>query len=220
MDDSKRARPQPWSVIVGKDLAETAKEWIVARAQRPGEFRIALAGGSTPRRVYERLASQPLDWSNWHVWWSDERLVPSDHPDSNERMARDALLDAVPIPPDQIHPLRSEDTPLPARFDLVLLGMGSDGHTASLFPESQALDAADPIVRVERPDHPRLTFTYATINGATAAAFLVSGGEKADIVRRVIDGDQALPAARVEAQTTVILCDTAAHPDGTGQVQF
>jgi 6-phosphogluconolactonase len=189
----------------------------VARLEAGSPFRIALAGGSTPRRVYERLAGLDLDWASWHVWWSDERLVPPDHPDSNERMAREALLDRVPIPEEQIHPLRSVDLELPESFDVVLLGIGPDGHTASLFPGDPALDASEPIASVERPGlppyHPRLTFTYVPINAAFAAALLVSGAEKREVVARVLAGDEALPAARVHARETVVLADEEAAPD-------
>jgi len=158
--------------------------------------------------VYERLAELDLDWPAWHVWWSDERVVPPDHPDSNERMAREALLDGVPIPEEQIHPLRSADVPLPERFDLILLGIGPDGHTASLFPGDPALEATEPVVYVPKPGlpppHPRLTFTYPVLDAAEAVAFLV-GADKREIVERVLAGDKMLPAARVRAKETVLL---------------
>ena len=158
--------------------------------------------------MYERLAGLDLDWSAWYVWWSDERLVPPEHPDSNERMAREALLYHVPIPWEQIHPLRSVDVELPERFDLVLLGIGPDGHTASLFPGDAALESTEPVAYVERPGlapyHPRLTFTYATIDAARMAAFLV-GADKREIVERVLAGDESLPAARVNARETLLL---------------
>ena len=198
-------------LLVGDDLAGLAASFVCARAgRRP--FRIALAGGSTPRLVYERLAAYDLDWSAWHVWWGDERLVPPDHPDSNERLAREALLDRVPIPAAQIHPLRSNAVELPERFDLVLLGIGRDGHTASLYPGDPALDATEPVVRVVRPDHARLSLTYPVLNAARAAAFMVVGAIKREMVARVLAGDWALPAARVNAETTVILADRAAAP--------
>jgi 6-phosphogluconolactonase len=200
-----------WELVAGPDLAETAGAWIAARAQESDPFRIALSGGSTPRRVFERLAAMPLDWRRWHVWWGDERQVPPDHPDSNERMAREALLDVVGVPPGQIHPLRSPDVALPERFDLVLLGMGTDGHTASLFPGDPALEAREPIVPVTRPDHPRLTLTYPVIDGARAAAFMIGGADKGPMLRRLLDGDPELPAARVAAQAVYVLCDDAAR---------
>ncbi|MBW3592361.1 MAG: 6-phosphogluconolactonase [Actinobacteria bacterium] len=187
---------------------------MVARARGASAFRIALAGGGTPKLVYERLAEEEADWSAWHVWWSDDRVVPPDHPDSNERMAREALLDRVAIPEEQIHPLRSVDVELPERFDLVLLGIGPDGHCASLFPGDAALEATEPIAYVERPGlppyHPRLTFTYPVLNGARTTAFLVGGDEKREIVARILAGDESLPAARVRAPETVLLADEAA----------
>jgi 6-phosphogluconolactonase len=129
-------------------------------------------------------------------------------------MAREVLLDRVPIPEEQTHPLRSLDVGLPERFDLVLLGIGPDGHTASLFPGDPALDATEPIAYVERPGlpplHPRLTFTYPLINSARAAAFLVGNGEKKEIGRRVLAGDESLPAGRVRAAETLMLVGDAA----------
>lgn len=166
--------------------------------------------------MYERLAERELDWEAWHVWWSDERAVPPGHPDSNERMAREALLDRVPVPAGQIHPLRSRDVALPDTFDLVLLGIGPDGHTASLFPGDAALEADDPIAYVEQPGlpppHPRLTLTYPVLNAARSVAFLVGGSDKRDVLVRVLAGDETLPAAHVRAPETAVLANEAAAP--------
>ena len=166
--------------------------------------------------VYERLAELDLDWPRWHVWWSDERDVPPDDELSNERLARETLLSKVPIPEEQIHPLRSTDVELPDRFDLVLLGIGPDGHTASLFPGRPELDATDPIVYVPEagwePYVPRYSFSLALLNSVPTVAFLVGGAQKRDILARVLAGDTSLPAARVRAAETVVLADAAAAP--------
>ena len=180
-------------------------------------FRIALTGGSTPRPVYERLSELELDWPSWHVWWSDERLVPPDDPESNERVAREALLSRVPVPEEQIHPLRSLEVQLPERFDLVLLGLGHDGHTASLYPGHEA-ELADPGPLVEvpvpglAPPHPRLSFSLAYLNAQPLLALLVSGEEKRDVLFRVLAGDESLPAGRLRAEETVVLADEAVAP--------
>ena len=167
--------------------------------------------------VYERLAGMELDWASWHVWWSDERQVPPDHPDSNERMAREALLSRVEIPESQVHPLRSLDVPLPDAFDLVLLGVGPDGHTASLYPgHDEELADPGPLVYVPVPGleplHPRITFALAYINAQPLVALIVGGADKREILARILSGDESLPAARVRARKTVVLADEPAAP--------
>lgn len=143
--------------------------------------------------------------------------MPPEHPDSNERLARETLLSRVPVPEEQVHPLRSLEVELPEAFDLVLLGIGSDGHTASLFPGHEA-ELADPgpIVEVPvpglDPPHPRLSFSLAYLNAQPLAAFLVGGESKREILARVLAGDEALPAARVQAAQTVVLADERAAP--------
>lgn len=143
--------------------------------------------------------------------------MPPDHPDSNERLARETLLSRVPIPAEQIHPLRSLDVGLPPAFDLVLLGVGSDGHTASLFPGHQEeLVDPGPLVYVPvpglPPPHSRLSFSLAYLNAQPLAALLVAGEGKREILSRVLAGDEHLPAARVQATETVVLADEAAAP--------
>ena len=183
---------------------------------------IALAGGSTPRPLYEALARQPYPWEEVEAFFGDERCVPADHADSNLAMAREALLSRVPA---KVHSMPGEDCDaagyertLRDRFgdeapalDLVILGLGEDGHTASLFPGDPALDARDRwVARVERPDHPRLTLTLPVLSAARAAVFLVSGESKREALRGLLDGDPAIPAARVEAERVLVVADRAA----------
>ena len=204
-------------LIVAPDLAAAGAELFLALEPRT----VALAGGTTPRRLYERLAAVPYPWSAVDVFFGDERCVPPDDPDANLRMARQALLDAVPA---RVHamtgcdPAAYEDElaavfgpDLPA-FDLVFLGLGEDGHTASLFPGDSALDVTDRwVVTVDRPDHPRMTLTLPVLSAARVALFLVGGSSKrAALARLLADGD--VPAARVEAARIVVLAD----PDAVG----
>lgn len=163
--------------------------------------------------VYARLAEADLDWPRWHVWWSDERDVPPDDELSNERLARETLLSRLPVPERQIHPLRSTDIELPERFDLILLGIGPDGHTASLFPGKPELEATEPVVYVPEagwePYVPRYSFSLPLLNAGPVVAFLVGGESKRDILARVLGGDESLPAARVHAPETYLLADEA-----------
>lgn len=204
-------------------LAEAAATHIVEVANRAiaarGQFALALSGGSTPRPTYrllahDRFASQ-VDWAQVHIFWSDERCVPPDHPDSNYRMAWRIFLCTLPIPEANLHRMAGERDPREAaarygvalqqvlgdalRFDLILLGMGEDGHTASLFPDTPALQVGDrPTTAVYVPafDRWRLTLTFPAINAARAVSFLVQGASKAPALACVRNGEQ-LPAARV-----------------------
>lgn len=195
-------------------LSRAAAALFVRRAQqairRSGRFAVALSGGQTPRQAYEGLARPPcrdaVDWERVHVFWGDERCVPFEDPRSNARMAYEALLDHVPIPRDQIHPIACADDPKaaaaryemllrgffgerPARFDLVFLGLGEDGHTASLFPFSPALEEQVRwVVAVEEVTPPRVTLTFSVLNQAHLVAFLVSGANKAEILQEVLRG--------------------------------
>ena len=197
-----------------------AAEAIAARRR----FAVALSGGSTPRATYALLADDEfaarLDWSCVHVFWGDERCVPPDHPGSNFRLADEALLSHIPIPSDNIHRVHGELGPEAAaqayaaalrtffgttwpRFDLVLLGMGSDGHTASLFPGSPALrETARSVVAVtacyqDRPAH-RVTLTPPAINAARQVLFLVTGTAKAETLQAVLEGPEGpYPAQRI-----------------------
>ena len=202
----------------------TAQSLASAVAAR-GQATIALSGGSTPRRTHELLSEPPLrdivPWDQVHVFWGDERCVPPDHPDSNYRMAHETLLSRVPLPPRNVHrtpteagsavtvaahyerdvrghfELEVEDFP---RFDLILLGMGPDGHTASLFPGTSPLDETRRLVvpsSIEYMPHERVTFTFPVLNNARAVAFLVTGLDKAPKVAAALNGEPAVPAGRV-----------------------
>lgn len=212
-----------------EELAEAAAQEFAARAgeaiDQRGRFAVVLAGGSTPKATYEVLASDyadRIDWSNVHFFFGDERSVPPDHEDSNYRMAREALLDHVPagsvhrmqgqLPPDEAaeayeQELRdffgSEELP---RFDLILLGTGGDGHTASLFPETAALEVhdrwvvANPVLKLETT---RITLTVPIINAARAVYFLVAGEGKAGPVAEILEGTpdpRQYPATLIQPQ--------------------
>jgi 6-phosphogluconolactonase len=218
-------------------LAERAAAWILEQtAAREGPVSIGLSGGSTPKRLYERLASPDwrgrLPWGRIHLFWGDERFVPADHPDSNQGMVRQAMLGQVPIPPGNIHPIPTDGTPESAAaryeealrrfaetrpgeplFDIQLLGLGPDGHTASLFPGSPALleRKAWALAVIGAKPEPRITLTYPALDSSRAAAFLVAGAEKREILARLRAGDPALPAAGLApAGPVTILADQAA----------
>ncbi len=201
------------------ELAEAAASWTAEHITGAVSARracyLALAGGETPRGCYERLAQAPygesLPWASVFVYWSDERQVPLDDPASNYAMAKAALLDHVPIPPEQVFPLVGDPTPalrrVPAdasgrpRFDVIHLGLGDDGHTASLFPGSPALHEAQALVAVvhdaPKPPPERLTLTLPVINAARAVLFMVKGASKRDALARVRRRDPAVPASHV-----------------------
>ena len=201
-------------------LAESAARWTGERVQRAvaerGACYLALAGGETPRGCYQRLAQPPyreaLPWARVFVCWSDERQVPLDDPASNFAMAKAALLDHVPIPAEQIVPLVGDPAPalrrVPAdaqgrpRFDVIHLGLGEDGHTASLFPGSDALNERQAPVRAihdaPKPPPDRLTLTLPVLNAARAVLFMVQGAGKRDALARVLRRDPALPASHVQ----------------------
>ena len=177
-----------------------------------GRFSVALSGGETPRRLYEILASPPysdrIHWGEVHIFWSDERWVPEDDPRNNSLMTRQALLDRVPIPAENIHPIRCGSSPQQAaqeyeselkeffsrqnpNFHLVLLGLGSNGHIASLFPHTPVLNIKDRWVAevyVKEMDMYRITFTAPFINQASQVVFLVSGADKAEVLEDVLEG--------------------------------
>lgn len=202
-----------------KAISQAAAERVATLAQTRDPFTVALSGGSTPRRLYEVLAAPPfrerVPWGRVHVFWGDERCVPPDHSDSNYRLAREALLDKIPILAENVHRIWGEMPPDQAaaayqteleavvgvngRLDLILLGMGADGHTASLFPGTEALEERERAVvavYVERLQAWRVTLTLPVINAARQVLFLVTGAAKAEIVQAVLEG----PEGRFPAQ--------------------
>ena len=209
------------SRAVAKLFAEEARRAVEAR----GRFLVLLSGGETPRRCYELLAQEPLrssiPWQAVQIFWGDERWVPQSDPRSNFGMTRRAFLDQIPLSEAQLHPVPYESSPresalryermlrsffevAPPRFDLVLLGLGEDGHTASLFPGSAALDEWYRWVceiYVAEQDLYRVTTTALLINQAALVAFLVAGKGKAAILRRVLEGardPKQLPAQLIK----------------------
>lgn len=212
-----------------KQLARAAAEHFVVRsieavAQR-GSFTVALSGGSTPKILFELLADpkkpfrDQIPWSRIHFFWSDERHVPPDHPESNYRMANEALLSRVPITQSNVHRVPSDNPDaadaaaeyertvvettgqsLP-QLDLILLGLGSDGHTASIFPGSDVLHETERLVAapwVEKLQTYRITMTLPLLNNGASVVFLVSGSEKAKIVKEIFEGPETFPAQAVK----------------------
>ncbi|HZT67661.1 MAG TPA: 6-phosphogluconolactonase [Acidimicrobiales bacterium] len=216
-------------VLISPDVPGAFSECVVeAWRARPRErFAIALSGGDTARQCYERLAeeaSEAIDWWTVDFYWGDERCVPADHPDSNQLLGRRSLLERVGAA-NSVRPMRCEDGPEAYQllvgelgyFDVVHLGLGPDGHTASLFPQSPALDA-DPgqlVALSEDPSgrnpHRRMTLTLAGIARSRLVVFTVAGAQKADAFRAVRAGAD-LPAGRVEAERIVWFVD----PDAAG----
>lgn len=233
--------PEP--VIDAEDdaeaLAARVAGFIAGRASgASGRFSLCLSGGATPEHAYELLADlgASLDWQKIHLFWGDERFVPPDHRDSNFRMAREALIDRVPIPAAQVHPIPTDSgspeeaaalyeatlqnfygskTLDPERplFDVTLLGLGEDGHTASLFPGTKALDerAAWVTSIVGVKPEPRISLTYPALQSSRVILFVVSGAKKRNILARVLANDMTLPAARLATRGTIhIFADRAA----------
>ena len=216
---------QPWDdrreIILAKDPIDFAvQHWIhtAERAiQQTGRFAVALSGGSTPKPVYQKLALAKLDWSKVWLFWSDERALPSDHPDSNYHMAMESGFGKLPIPPTQIFRMKAEsDIENNARdyedkihhylgkhlFDLVLLGVGADGHTASLFPSTPALAISDKLVAANYLSDKktwRMTLTFPCINQSAHTVFYAFGKSKQTIVPKVLNAaiESPYPASRI-----------------------
>lgn len=208
-------------------LADGVAAWLTDLATSKDDiFRVCLSGGSTPKRLYERLAQSPyraeFPWAGTHFFFGDERFVPADHKDNNYRMAREALLAHVPVPEANVHRINTErpaaedaasdydkllrdhygsshldpDRPF---FDVMLLGLGPDGHTASLIPGEPILDERERWVGAVAHGRPeaRITLTYPVIESSANIAFLITGAEKTPMMRAVRSGDTSIPAGRL-----------------------
>ncbi|HYR05994.1 MAG TPA: 6-phosphogluconolactonase [Gallionella sp.] len=212
--------PEELGEAVAQRIAELSAQAITAR----GVFHVALAGGETPRHCYEKLRLQPVDWEHVQVYFGDERCLPAGDAGRNDRMAREVLLAHVTIPPGNIHAIPAElgapeaaaryATVLEnvARLDLVLLGMGEDGHTASLFPGNQATDATAavvPVFNAPKPPAQRVSLGMGTLNAARQKIFLTVGAGKRNALERILQGE-LLPAVRIAAAEWHI--DRAALP--------
>jgi len=212
-------------------LSSNAAEFIFTLSRKTiasgGNFSVALSGGTTPRRLYTLLGSSPyrekIDWKQVHIFWADERCVPKDHPESNYKLAFDTFLSRISIPSSNIHRVEGETDPetaarnyerdirqlsgatLPPAFDLIILGAGDDGHTASLFPTSPALRERERLVvpvYLEAPKLNRVTLTLPILNHAAQILFLVSGRSKKSVVEEVVErgNSRQYPAGLVHPQ--------------------
>jgi 6-phosphogluconolactonase len=215
---------------LAKEAAERCSQIAQEAVARGGRFTIALSGGSTPKLLYSLLAAEPystsLPWRKTHVFWGDERAVPPGDHDSNFGMAKATLLDRVPVPPERVHRMQAEGDDLdlaareyeakiasvfavpptgdPPSFDLILLGLGPDGHTASLFPHTEAVrERARWVVRnhVPKLNSDRVTLTAPILNQASTVLFLVTGADKASAFQAVLEGPadpERLPAQLIQ----------------------
>lgn len=225
-------------------LARHVAEWMTAAAlATEGAFRVSLSGGSTPRALYGLLASDAFvrrfPWQRVSWYWGDERFVPHDHPDSNYRMTREAMLSKAPVPPANVHPVPADGTPDEAAlryertlqaaygaatldssrplFDITLLGLGPDGHTASLLPDEPVLGERKRWVAAVSHGRPevRITMTYPVIESSRHVAFLVAGQEKAAMLETIRAGGSQVPAARVKPVGELVwFVDRAAAGEG------
>jgi 6-phosphogluconolactonase len=218
-----------------EDLADRVAIWVATRIVFASErIAINLSGGATPKRVYELLGGEDLrkkvDWRKVHFFWGDERFVPSSHPASNFGLARETMLRHLPIPADQVHPIPTESltaeqaatryegvlqayygskvlNPAQPLFDITLLGLGSDGHIASLFPGSAALDERQSWVSVvrDRAPEPRITLTLPALGSSGTIVFLVSGEGKREVLARALAADPALPVSGLTTRGRILV---------------
>jgi len=214
VDGAQVSRPEP-IVVESEELARRSAQWLAEALTRVlaggGRCSFALSGGRTTGPIYRTLAGMKLPWERVDFYFADERCVPPGHPDSNYLLVEESLLRPLGVKPEQVHRMRGElddrdaaarayEAVLPATLDVVLLGMGEDGHTASLFPGFSALEERQrrvlAIAGSPKPPPWRLTLTLPVLQGARHVLLVVAGEGKRDAVRRVMAGED-LPAARV-----------------------
>ena len=219
--------PDPGAVAVraAERIAQVAREAVTER----GRCALAFSGGATPWRAVRTLAEKDVPWERVHLFQVDERVAPSGDPERNSFHLKEALLDRIAIPPSNVHSMPVDEEDLdegrsryesilrqvagtPPVLDLVQLGLGEDGHTASLFPGDAALQAVDSEVVVTGPHNGRrrMTLTFPAIDRARCILWLVTGSGKSDALRRLRAGDRSIPAGRVRNDRAVLLADAAA----------
>ncbi len=194
-----------------------------------GRFVVALSGGRTPWTMLRALADEDVPWTGVHIFQVDERVAPDGDPDRNLTHLRESLLDQCPIPPDQVHAMPVESADLaagsalyaellrlvagsPPVLDLALLGLGADGHTASLVPGDPVLGVTDASVALSESyqGRRRMTLTYPVLNRSRQIVFLVTGAEKAEMLARLLAGDRSIPAGRIDREHALVLADQSA----------
>jgi 6-phosphogluconolactonase len=207
-------------------VAGQAASYVAAQARAAvaehGRFTFAVSGGHTPWAMFAALANEDMPWADVELFQVDERVAPAGDPDRNLTHLRESIGDA----PARVHPMPVNDadleaaaeayaTVLPQQFDLVHLGLGPDGHTASLVPGDPVLEVSDALVALTRPyqGHRRMTLTYPALTRADQLLWLVTGADKRDPLARLLAGDETIPAGRVLALRSLVLADSAAAPD-------
>jgi len=213
-------------------IASDARSAIAAR----GRYAVAFSGGHTPWIMLRALANEDVSWAGVHIFQVDERVAPEGHPDRNLTHLRDSLLQHVPLRPEHVHAMPVESANLdsaasqyalalqefagtPPVLDLVHLGLGPDGHTASLVPGDRVLTIADRDVAVTGvyQGRRRMTLTYPALNRARRVLWIATGGEKAEMLRRLVDGDQSIPAGQVRQEQALVMADRAAAAECTAE---
>ena len=215
------------AAAVAQTASRSIQEAADAAIQQYGCFRLVLAGGSTPELAYRLLSNSDAQWQYWHLYFGDERCLAADHPERNSRMVHDSLSGQVPIPENQVHPMHAElGAELAARsyegilqdalpFHMVLLGLGEDGHTASLFPgqEHPGHELVVPVHNAPKPPSDRVSLTAAALSDTDNLLFLVTGESKREAVRRWRD-NAAIPVNGISAKERIeVLIDQAAWPE-------